>query len=120
MIRDLTVADGRVTFTFLLSRDDPATLVRQARNALRAIDGVNEVKITVVDPAGSKGPTHGPPAGAMPQSTGMPAPPGPGEVSPLCRGLAISSGKGGGGKGTVAANAAVALGQNGRRGGLLD
>ena len=40
MIRDLTVsADGRVAFTFLLSRQDPATLVREARKALQAIDG---------------------------------------------------------------------------------
>jgi ATP-binding protein involved in chromosome partitioning len=120
MIRDLTVADGRVTFTFLLSRDDPATLVRQARAALKAIDGVTEVKITVVDPAGPSQSTHGPPAGAMPQSTGMPAPPAPAEFPNLGRVLAISSGKGGVGKSTVAANLAIALARSGRRVGLMD
>src|SRR5438046_572201 len=54
MIRDLAVtAEGRVSFTFLLSREDPATLVREARNAVKAVPGVQPdgVKITVVDPA---------------------------------------------------------------------
>ncbi len=120
MIRDLTVADGRVTFTFLLSREDPATLVRQARAALKAIDGVSDVKITVVDPSGPGQATHGPPAGAMPQSTGMPAPPSPVELPNLGRVLAISSGKGGVGKSTVAANVAVALARSGKRVGLMD
>src|SRR6185436_1742031 len=53
MIRDLSVTDdGRVAFTFLLSRQDPATLVREARKALQAIEGITDVKIKVVDPAG--------------------------------------------------------------------
>ena len=68
MIRDLTVSeDGRVAFTFLLGRQDPATLVREARKALQAIDGISDVKIKVVDPAGPAPVTHGPPG----------APPGP-------------------------------------------
>jgi ATP-binding protein involved in chromosome partitioning len=41
MIRDLAVApDGGVSFTFLLAPDDPATLVRQARSAVQAVEGV--------------------------------------------------------------------------------
>src|SRR5262245_24708007 len=120
MIRDLTVVDGRVTFTFLLGRADPATLVRQARAAIKAIEGVTDVKITVVDPAGPGSVTHGPPPGAMPQSTGMPAPPQPIEFPNLGRVLAISSGKGGVGKSTVAANVAVALAAGGKRVGLMD
>jgi ATP-binding protein involved in chromosome partitioning len=123
MIRDLAVlADGKVTFTFLLSREDPAVLVRQARAALKAIDGVTEVKITVTDPSGSSGPTHGPPGStaAMPQSTGMPGPPAPAERRNLNRVIAVSSGKGGVGKSTVAANIAVALARSGKRVGLMD
>ena len=66
MIRDLAVADdGRVSFTFLLAPDDPATLVREARAAVRAVDGVTEVKINVTNPAGPARATHGPP-GAEP------------------------------------------------------
>src|SRR3990170_3553653 len=41
MIRDLAVSqDGAVSFTFLLSPEDPATLVRQARTAVQELDGV--------------------------------------------------------------------------------
>ena len=120
MIRDLAVTDdGRVTFTFLLAKEDPATLVREARAALKAIDGVREVKITVVDPAGAGRPTHGPPAGE-PQSTGMPRPPVPVEFPNLGQVVAVSSGKGGVGKSTVAANLAVALVRSGKRVGILD
>jgi len=121
MIRDLVVTDdGRVAFKFLLSRADPATLVREARNALKAIEGVTDVKIGVVDPAGSSGPTHGPPQGAMPQSTGMPAAPTAAEFPHLGKVIAVSSGKGGVGKSTVAVNLAVALAQAGKRVGVMD
>lgn len=122
MIRDLKVSpDGRVTFTFLLGRNDPATLVRETRTALKAIEGVTEVKITVVDPAGPAPSTHAPPTGAaMPQSTGMPQPQGPAEFPNLGRVIAISSGKGGVGKSTVAVNLAVALAKAGKRVGIMD
>jgi ATP-binding protein involved in chromosome partitioning len=121
MVRNLTVTDaGRVTFDFLLGRNDPATLVRQARAAIKAIEGVTEVKINVTDPAGQGAPTHGPPSGSMPQSTGMPAPPQPSEYPNLGRVIAISSGKGGVGKSTVAANLAIALAAGGKRVGVMD
>ena len=116
MVRDLEVApDGRVTFTFLLAPDDPATLVRAARGAVRAIEGVGEVKINVTNPAAPAHATHGPP-----QSAGMPAPPPAMEQPNLGRILAVCSGKGGVGKSTVAANLAVALAEAGFRVGLMD
>lgn len=121
MVRDLIVQqDGRVTFTFLLNRSDPATLVREARAALKAIPGVTEVKITVADPAGPTPTTHAAPGNTAPQSTGMPAPPAPVEFPHLGRVVAVSSGKGGVGKSTVAANLAVALAQSGKRVGIMD
>ncbi len=121
MIRDLTVTpEGRVSFTFLLSRQDPASLVREARAAVRQVPGVlsDGVKITVIDPAGPAPTTHGPP---VPQSAslGIPAPV-PAEQPRLGRVIAISSGKGGVGKSTVAANLAIALGRLGHRVGLMD
>ena len=122
MVRDLLVSpEGRVTFTFLLGRADPATLVRETRTALKAIEGITEVKITVVDPGGSAPATHGPPTGgAMPQSTGMPQPSAPAEMPNLGRVIAVSSGKGGVGKSTVAVNLAVALAKEGKRVGIMD
>jgi len=124
MIRDLTVTpEGRVSFTFLLSRDDPATLVRDARNAVKAVEGVlpDGVKITVMDPAGPAKPTHGPPSpGPGPQSAGMVPAPVPSEMPRLGRVIAVSSGKGGVGKSTVAVNLAIALAAQGHRVGLMD
>ena len=75
MIRDLSVNDeGRVTFTFLLAPDDPATLVRSARAAVAAVEGVRreEIKINVTNPAGPARATPGPPTGPG-VATEMPA-----------------------------------------------
>jgi ATP-binding protein involved in chromosome partitioning len=122
MIRDLTVSDeGRVTFTFLLAPDDPATLVRSARAAVAAVEGVRkeEIKINVTNPAGPAKPTHGPPTGAGAAPT-MPPAPQPLEQPNLGKIIAVSSGKGGVGKSTVAANLAVALAQAGAKVGVMD
>jgi metal-sulfur cluster biosynthetic enzyme len=40
MVQDLAVDDrGQVTFTFLLSAEDPGTLARDARKAVQAVAG---------------------------------------------------------------------------------
>ena len=58
MVHDLAVDDrGQVTFTFLLSAEDPGTLARDARKAVQAVAGVTGVKITV---AGGGAPARGP------------------------------------------------------------
>ncbi len=119
MIRDLAVSpDGAVSFTFLLSPEDPATLVRQARTAVQQVEGVRRdaVKISVTNPAGPAKVTHAAPAGGE----AGPPPPSAAEMPNLGRIIAISSGKGGVGKSTVAANLAVAIAGSGRRVGLMD
>jgi ATP-binding protein involved in chromosome partitioning len=122
MIRDLSVTDeGKVSFTFLLAPEDPATLVRLARSAVAAVDGVRKdaIKISVTNPAGPARTTHGPPTGA-PASAEMPPAPQPTDQPNLGKIVAISSGKGGVGKSTVAANLAVALAQAGFQVGVMD
>jgi ATP-binding protein involved in chromosome partitioning len=121
MIRDLSVSDdGRVSFTFLLAPDDPANLVRSARAAVAAVDGVrkDEIKIAVTNPAGPAKATHGPP-GSQGGQPPVPAPQ-PVEQPNLGKIIAVSSGKGGVGKSTVAANVAIALAQAGLQVGIMD
>ncbi|HEX6434963.1 MAG TPA: Mrp/NBP35 family ATP-binding protein [Gemmatimonadales bacterium] len=121
MIRDLSVTDdGRVTFTFLLAPEDPATLVRSARSAVGGVEGVkkDEIKINVTNPAGPARATHGPPQASG--SGQVPPAQQPMDQPNLGKIIAISSGKGGVGKSTVAANLAVALAQSGLQVGIMD
>ncbi|HEY0024457.1 MAG TPA: Mrp/NBP35 family ATP-binding protein [Longimicrobium sp.] len=116
-VRELDVLeDGTVRFKFALQADDPGTLVRQARAAAETVEGVAKVKIDIALPA----------AGA-PQKKGalragnVPAPtPNPNLIPGVRQIIAVSSGKGGVGKSTVAVNVAAALAKSGRRVGLLD
>ena len=117
MIDQLAVDDatGEASFVFRLRRDDPATLVRQARQAMVAA-GLPQPKISVVDPAGPPKTTHGAPQSAQ---AGVPAPT-PMEVPGIGKVIAVSSGKGGVGKSTVTVNIAVALAEAGYRVGIID
>src|SRR5205085_369879 len=50
MVKDLAVDDrGAVSFTFLLSRDDPASLARDVRKAVQGVPGVTAVRVNVTD-----------------------------------------------------------------------
>jgi ATP-binding protein involved in chromosome partitioning len=123
MIQDLQIEDdGRVALTFVLGRDDPAGLVRETRSAVREVEGVTEVKIKVVEPTagteGSRGPGESQAARGQPGA--VPPPPAPMEMPNLGHILAISSGKGGVGKSTVASNLAAELARAGRRVGIMD
>ncbi len=122
MVQDLELdAHGAVSFSFLLSREDPGSLVRDARKVVKAVEGVTALKINVMDTgagaAAGAGPSARPPTGAP---ASVPPPPTPVELKNLGKVLAISSGKGGVGKSTVAANLAVALARLGQRVGLMD
>jgi len=121
MVKDIAVdAAGAVSFTFVLTREDPGSLARQARKAVADVPGVRAVKMNVVDSADGSG-QAAPPArpSGRPAAT-PPAPPTPDEMPGLGKVLAISSGKGGVGKSTVSANLAAALARDGHRVGLMD
>ncbi len=110
--------DGVVRFQFLLRPDDPGSLVRDARTAVEAVEGVTKVKIDVRLP---NAPAAGPSGGRPLRPGSVPAPtPDEGLAAKLGRIIAVSSGKGGVGKSTVAANLAASLAAKGRRVGLLD
>jgi ATP-binding protein involved in chromosome partitioning len=144
MIRDVAVTvEGRVRFTILLDAQDPASLVREVRQAVERVDGVHEVRVDVRDPSQSSAnsavppvsrgaPAPPPPQSAPPRGRALPVmgqepkakavPPAPTPVAypNLGRIIAISSGKGGVGKSTVSVNLAVALARQGLRVGLMD
>jgi ATP-binding protein involved in chromosome partitioning len=135
MVRDVaTTTEGMVRFTLVLSADDDATLVRDARQAVESITGVTDVRVDVKDPsqvAPSRAPAAAPPSApsarrslpvmdAAPQPAKAPAAPTPVGYPKLGHIIAVSSGKGGVGKSTVAVNLALALAQQGARVGLMD
>ena len=123
MVRDIaTTTDGRVRLTLLLSPEDNATVVREVRQALQLVEGVTDVRVDVKDAAQAAAPRRALPVmGQEPQSQRAAVPaPTPVSYPHLGSVIAISSGKGGVGKSTVATNLAVALAQQGARVGLMD
>jgi ATP-binding protein involved in chromosome partitioning len=135
MIRDIaTTVDGKVRLSLFLSADDDATVVREVRQTLQQVPGVTDVRVDVKDalsrpaaspaaaPAAKKPASRALPVmGQEPQSQRAAVPaPTPIAYPHLGNIVAISSGKGGVGKSTVAANLAIALTKLGARVGLMD
>ena len=129
MVRDIaTTTEGRVRLTLLLAANDDATLVREVRRAVESVAGVTDVKVDVRDAAEAGRPAPQRPAAprTLPvmeqQPAAQPRVPAPTPVAypGLGRIIAVSSGKGGVGKSTVATNLAIALAQRGLRVGLMD
>jgi len=111
--------DGAAQFQFLLQPDDSGDLVKAARAAVEALDGVTSLKINV------QLPQMGAPAGGADQGGikpgSVPAPtPKPGVLSDVKQIIAVSSGKGGVGKSMIAANLAAGFAMRGKTVGLID
>ena len=118
-VQGLEVLDGgEVRFSFVLQPGDPGTLVKEARGATEAVEGVSAVKVNVQLPraaADSQPKTRTLKPGSVPAPT-----PKPGLLPQVDHVIAVSSGKGGVGKSMVATNLAAAAAQSGLRVGLLD
>lgn len=127
MVRDVATApDGKIRLTLLMTPEDNAVIAREVRLALESIKGVSEVRVDIKDAREAAAKTNAK-SRALPvigqetksQRAGVPAPT-PVAYPNLGSIIAISSGKGGVGKSTVAANLAIALARDGARVGLMD
>lgn len=113
LINDLRIADSEVTFTLAFTGQSPATKVALHSSASRAVSqlpGVSRVSVKMGTAAQAARPAAAAPAPA-PAAEFIP------EVKHT---VAVSSGKGGVGKSTVAVNLALALKQAGAQVGLVD
>ncbi len=114
MVRDLSLEDGKVSFTLALTTlacPFKEEIVSQAKAAVVALDGIKEVNVNLAEmtPEEKKG------LFASTDQRGKVE-----HLNEIDRAIAVMSGKGGVGKSSVAALLAVALRSQGRRVGILD
>ena len=122
LVRDLAISDAEVSLTLAFTSQPPATKVSMhsaASKLLGQLPGVSRVQVKMggqAKPApagGQHGPSHAAHGGA-------PAAAAPELIPEVKHTIAVSSGKGGVGKSTVAVNLAIALRATGAGVGIID
>ncbi len=117
LVRDLQITDAEVSFTLAFTNQSPksrATLHSMASRVVGQLPGVAKVQVRMSSGAQPAQPAQQPHAHGQ-----APAPPDD-LIPEVRRTIAVSSGKGGVGKSTVAVNLAVALRQSGAAVGIID
>ncbi len=117
LVGGLTVEGGRVSFMLEFTSEQPpqarADIHSRARKAVQGLPGVTEVKAGIGTRAAARAPQgQGPHGHARPDATPL--------IPDVRHTIAVSSGKGGVGKSTVAVNVALALHGEGAAVGLVD
>jgi ATP-binding protein involved in chromosome partitioning len=120
LVRDLVIEGSHVSLTLAFTTQPPATkaeLHSAARRRLAELEGVTQVSVkmgSATSAAAIPGPAH-----AHGHGPGAAAPAAP-LIPEVSHTIAVSSGKGGVGKSTVAVNLAIALRQAGAAVGIVD
>ena len=121
LVRDLSVRGGEVSLTLAFSGQPPATKVMlhsMASKLVGRLPGVAKVQVKMGGAGASAAPAHA--HGHAPAAPAVPQPKAPDLIPEVRHTIAVSSGKGGVGKSTVAVNLALALSRTGAAVGIID